>query len=62
MKAIRQDVRALKRAFAMNRDQHVMTALLVELRDDKVAVTRNGLCMGIAMVPLDCRGRPSFAS
>jgi hypothetical protein len=33
MKAIRRGVRALKRAFAMNRDQHVLNALLVELSD-----------------------------
>ena len=37
MKAIRQDARALKQAIALNRDQQVMNALLVKLRDDKVA-------------------------
>ena len=46
MKAIRQDVRALKRAFAMNRDQHVMKALLIEISDDKGACHKERIVHG----------------
>lgn len=49
LKTIRGEVRALKEAFAMNRDQQVMNALLVKLRKDKVARHNDRLVPGNGM-------------
>lgn len=46
MKALRKDIRALKQAFAMNRDQHVLNALLAELAGGDIAVCEEWVAHG----------------